>query len=260
MLCRKPLRWLCLGEVRSVANVRVDSKLPPAEVLRFFEDKGLKPAWSWADVWQQENRVAFTVAGLMEQDVLADMRDAVDECLRDGLPFTEFKKKITPILADKGWLARKSVVDPVTGAEKDVNLGEPQRLKTIFDTNLRTANAAGQWSRIERVKDALPYLKYGLGPSRVHRPEHQVFDGLILRVDDPFWRTHMPPNGFGCRCGVRQLTEREAQRYGGPSASPELPMRSWRNPRTGKELMVPYGCDPGFDHNPGMDRLGGLEK
>jgi len=180
-------------------SARYDTtRLPPAEVLDFFEDRDLKPAFSWADVWKEEHAVAFTVAGVMEEDLLADMHGAVDECLREGLPFEVFRKKITPILADRGWLGRKTVVDPITAEEKEVDLGDPRRLAVIFDTNLRTARAAGQWARVTRVAKAMPYLEYRLGPSRVHRPEHEAFDGLILPVDHPFWKTHFPPNGFGC--------------------------------------------------------------
>jgi len=241
-------------------SARYDTtRLPPAEVLDFFEDRDLKPTFSWADVWKEEHAVAFTVAGVMEADLLADMHGAVDECLREGLPFEAFRKKITPILADRGWLGRKTVVDPITAEEKEVDLGDPRRLAVIFDTNLRTARAAGQWARVTRVAKVMPYLEYRLGPSRVHRPEHEVFDGLILPVDHPFWKTHFPPNGFGCRCGVRQLSKREADSKGGPMQVLDMPPVGWRNPRTGEELQVPYGVDPGFDYNPGIERFGGLK-
>ena len=32
------------------------------------------------------------------------------------------------------------------------------------------------------------------------RPQHLEWDGLVLPVDHPFWKTHAPPNGWGCRC------------------------------------------------------------
>jgi len=232
--------------------------LPPKEVLDYFKSKGMKPAFSYADVWREEHTVAFTVAGVMEKDLLVDLHKAVDEALREGLPFAEFRKKTTAVLADNGWLGRKTVIDPITKEEKEVDLGQPRRLKTIFDTNVRTARAAGQWARITRAAKYMPYLEYSLGPSRIHRPEHEMFDGLILQVDDKFWRTHMPPNGYGCRCRTRQLSETEAHRRG-IGKSPELPMRTWENPRTGRQMQVPYGCDPGFDFNPGLERFGGLK-
>ena len=41
-----------------------------------------------------------------------------------------------------------------------MNFISPGRLQTIFSANMRSARAAGQWDRIQRTKDALPYLLY----------------------------------------------------------------------------------------------------
>ena len=42
-----------------------------------------------------------------------------------------------------------------------------------------------------------------VGDSRV-RPDHEALDGIAKPVDDPFWNTFYPPNGFLCRCTVDQ--------------------------------------------------------
>jgi hypothetical protein len=44
------------------------------------------------------------------------------------------------------------------------------------------------------------------GDGRV-RPEHAQMNGYIKLVDDKFWDTYMPPNGWNCRCDVIQLDE-----------------------------------------------------
>ena len=75
--------------------------------------------------------------------------------------------------------------------------------------NRRTAYAAGQWARILRTAKALPYLLYSLGPNRDH---HVAIAGTILPFDTPFWHTHFPPNGWGCKCRVRQISSRERER------------------------------------------------
>jgi len=231
---------------------------PPKEVLDYLRRKGLKPIWDWRDAWRQEHQVAFTVAGVMELDILEDIRSEVTRALQKGLPFQQFKKVIEPILADKGWLARKTVADPITGEKKDVELGKPGRLQTIFETNINSARAAGQWGRIQSVKDALPYLRYVHGPSRVPRPDHLALDGIILPADHTFWRTHYPPNGFGCLCSVRQISAREARSLGGVSPDPDVSPVRWENSRTGQVEYVPRGVDPGFDYNVGIDRMGGF--
>ena len=185
---------------------------PPQEALDWFRAKGLRPGFSHLDVWREEHAVAFTVAKMLELDLLADVRDAVDRALADGETFRDFARRLTPILQDKGWWGSAEMIDPVTGAARPVRLGSPRRLRVIYDTNLRTARAAGQWARIQRTQDSHPYLLYTVGPSREHRPEHLSWHGTLLPVDDPWWKTHFAPNGWGCKCRIRQVSQRERDR------------------------------------------------
>ncbi len=86
--------------------------------------------------------------------------------------------------------------------------------------------------RIQRTKSGLPYLLYQLGPAREHRPEHMAWHGLLLPVDDPFWHTHLPLNGWGCKCRVRQVSRaehRRLERDGVRAPEPEQVV----NPETG---------------------------
>ncbi|MCW8842404.1 MAG: phage minor head protein [Rhodobacteraceae bacterium] len=233
---------------------------PPPEVSRFLKNKGYMPAFSWQDVEPEEHAVAFSVAKATQLDVLKDIREELQAAIDEGLPFAEFQKRLRPRLEARGWWGRKKQIDPQTGKIREVQLGSPRRLKTIYRANIRTARAAGQWERIERTKKALPYLVYLLGPSERHRPHHAAKEGLVLPVDDPFWDTWMPPNGWGCKCHVRQITRREAEERG-ISESPETPMREVFNSRTGEIKSIPSGIDPGWERNPGklrreaMDRL-----
>jgi hypothetical protein len=126
-------------------------------------------------------------------------------------------------------------------------------LRTIYDANLRSARAAGQWERIERTQAAFPFLEYRLGPSEKHRPHHEDKAGLILPVDAPFWDEWMPPNGWGCKCWVRQVTKAEAGRRG-VSDAPQVRDQKWFNKRTGDAQLVPQGIDPGWQRNPGKLR------
>jgi hypothetical protein len=176
----------------------------------------------------------------------------------DGLTLESFKKSwmTKPALAD--WLGRTEMEDPLTGEVVEIKRSPARRLKTIYDANLRSARAAGQWERIERTKDAFPYLEYQLGPSDVHRPHHADKAGLILSVDSPFWDEWMPPNGWGCKCRVRQVTRREGERRG-VAATPDVPDAIWTNPRTGEKQIVPQGIDPGWQRNPGKLRLQAME-
>lgn len=232
-----------------------------AEALR---KKNLKPAFSWLDVWKAEHHFSFTVAKAMELDILRGIHDAVAEAMEGGETFHTFQKRLKPILRKKGWWGFKKMTDPQTGEVIRARLGTPRRLKRIFETNMRTARAAGQWDRIERTQKLRPYLLYKLGPSRIHRIQHWEWKDLLLPADDPFWDIYFPPNDWGCKCWVRQvgkaehgrLTENDDVR----TEAPETEYVDWQNPRTGETIMVPRGVGPGWDMNPGKDRAGAMKK
>lgn len=234
---------------------------PPPEASAFLKGKSLRPAFSWADVEPEEHAAAFTVAKAMQVDVLETIRADLQRALDEGLPFQTFKRDLTPRLQALGWWGRQEVADPATGELADVQLGSPRRLRTIYQSNIRSARAAGQWARVQRTKRALPFLLYQTGASERHRPEHLAKRGMVLPVDDPFWLQWMPPNGWGCKCWVRQITRREAESRGIADSPPSpLPTTAWTNPRTGEVRQVPVGIDPGWETNPGETRLRYLEQ
>ncbi len=203
--------------------------------------------------------MAFSVAKATKADVLKDIRTAVQKAIDEGQTLEQFSRDLTPMLQAKGWWGKQLMGDPLTGELQVVRLGSPRRLRTIYNANLRSARAAGQWERIERTKKLLPYLEYRLGPSENHRPAHEAKQGLILPVDDPFWDEWMPPNGWGCKCWVRQITRAEAERRG-VSEAPKVPSNGYENRRTGEIRPVPAGIDPGWDRNPGKLRMQGVQR
>jgi uncharacterized protein with gpF-like domain len=158
---------------------------PPKEALEFFEKKGLKPGFSFEDVWKEEHNIAFTIAKVMELDILADVQESLIKSLKEGIPFEEWKRDILPTLDKSGW----------TQFNKD--RPKPRRLRIIYDTNMRMARSTGQWERIQRTKKTRPFLSYEAGPAVKHRDEHIPWFGVVLPVDDPFWDTAMPVNGYG---------------------------------------------------------------
>lgn len=232
---------------------------PPPEVTAYFRNKGLRPSFSWQDVEPEEHAVAFSAARAMRIDVLEALRGALQEAIDAGVPYRRFAAELKPRLQALGWWGVRDQIDPLTGKARKVRLGSPRRLRTIYRANLRAARAAGQWDRIQRTKRALPYLLYLLGPSERHRPQHEAKAGLVLPVDDPFWQTWYPPNGWGCKCHVRQITRREAEAHG-ISESPDIPMREVVNTRTGEIKRIPSGIDPGWETNPAMHRRRQMER
>jgi hypothetical protein len=79
---------------------------------------------------------------------------------------------------------------------------------------------------------------------------------ICLPVDDPFWQTHAPPNGWNCRCTLQSLSAGDLRRLiaGGENmvlTAPPITTRRFVNNRTGEIRQVPDGVDPGWDYNPG---------
>ena len=206
---------------------------PPEAILAWFRAKGIKPSFDYRDVWAEEHAHAFTVAKAMKADVLTTIRESVDKALAEGQTYQQFAKELTPTLQKLGWWGRADVVDPTTGEVINAQLGSPRRLKKIYATNMKVARAAGQWERIERRQKTHPYLVYELGPSEKHRVQHVAWAGIILRADDPFWQTHYPPNGWGCKCRVRQINQREYDKLVATgkytTTAPRITKKEWIN-------------------------------
>lgn len=231
----------------------------PPEVRNYFAEKGLKPAFSWQDVFNEEHAYAFTVAKAVELELLTAFKSTLQQSIDAGEGLESWKKRILPELQRLGWDRPRMVADP-TGAwkDKEVNFAAPRRLETIFWSNVRTARAAGQWERIQRTKEGLPYLLYVRTTSLEPRIEHLGWVGLILPIDHEFWATHFPPNGWNCKCSVRQITARERDKLlalpGYTDQAPEIGFTDFENRRTGEMIKVPVGIDPGWGTNPGLSR------
>ncbi|MBL9102155.1 MAG: hypothetical protein JNL82_14420 [Myxococcales bacterium] len=194
----------------------------PKEALDYWRRKKVKPGLDAKDAWAEEYSLAFTAAGVAAEDLLESMRRAVEQAIEEGLTFREFADRLDEVMVALGWAGEDGK--------------PPWRLKLIYDTNMRVARAAGQYERVQRTKADRPYLVYALGPAEHHRDEHVGWAGTVLPVDDPFWATHWPPNGFNCRCHLRQVSTAEARRLGISAEAPD------------------GDPDPGWDSNPGASR------
>ncbi|ORE85385.1 phage minor head protein [Aurantimonas sp. 22II-16-19i] len=233
--------------------------LPFTEAIAALERRGatLKPQFSWLDDWQADHATMFTVAKSAGFDVLGDIFEAYSKALSEGRTFRDFSRELTPALQAKGWWGRQLVTDPLTGEQTIAHLGSTRRLATIFDANMRVSYAAGHWSSFARNKAARPFLRYvHLEGQENPRLQHQAWHNTVLLVDDPWWNTHACPNGWGCKCTLQSLSQRDVDRLlsQGVPLKFEAPVggsREWLNKRTGEIQRVPDGIDPGWAYNPG---------
>ena len=220
--------------------------VPPVEAVRDFRAKGLHVGHHWRDTDEAQHLISFTAAKAARLDVLQALKDEVDAAIAEGITLETFQDNLEPTLRSLRWWGRERRLDPKTGKTEIVQLGSPQRLRTIFDTNLRMAYSRGRWERIERQARNAPYLRYVAVLDAKTRPDHLRWHGTVLPHDHPFWRTHYPPCGWYCRCTVIQLSEEDLEEFGWEVTGPPDDwnrMRTWIDRRNGK----PEGPGAGRD-------------
>ena len=213
--------------------------LPFRQAIAFFRGKLSLPTETWTDIWQEHHDVAFVVAGAARDDLLSDLRAGVGEFVEGGTR-REFGKRFDAAVEKHGW---------------DYKGGRDWRVRTIAHTNIRQARRAGSYAQQTAQAAHMPWWRYRHSPaSEDPRQEHLAWDGLVLRHDDPWWRTHYPMNGWGCNCYVEALADGDLKRIGKtPDEAPPVNMRRVTVGRGAAARIVeaPEGVDPGFGYAPG---------
>ncbi|WP_419057178.1 phage minor head protein [Kluyvera georgiana] len=189
------------------------ARLPPKEAVSYFRAKGHNVTWNWYEQLTDAHARAFTVAKAVRLDVLNTIRDEVDRAVHDGITRQEFTRTLAPRLQKLGWWGKQIVVD-TEGNAKEIELGSPRRLATIYNVNMRTAYNSGRYAQMMNNVEDYPFWQYVAVMDGRTRPEHAALNGLVFRYDDPFWKTHYPPNGWNCRCRVRALSAERMKALG----------------------------------------------
>jgi hypothetical protein len=208
--------------------------------IDFLRQKLRLPTERWDDIQQQAHDRAFIVAGAAKADLLTDLHQVVIQSAERG-GLQAFRKDFKAIVAKHGWTGWTGEGTPA---------GEAWRTRIIYQTNMATSYAAARWKQLNEptTQAALPYWRYIHSDSVAHpRPQHLAWHGLTLRHDHPFWRTHFPPNGWGCQCRVTAVSRREGE----ASAQAGLgePPAGWD--RIDSKTGAPVGIDRGFGYAPG---------
>jgi SPP1 gp7 family putative phage head morphogenesis protein len=234
--------------------------LKPKDAFAYFRQKGLAPSFAWQDVWQDEHARAFTAAKMLERDTLEFTYDQVSRAVSGEANFAAVAADLVAGWKKLGWWGVQELKDPLTGKVRPVQLGSKKRAMFIIETNVRVAQAAGRWSRLQANKQYAPYLMYVSRMDGRERPQHHAWHGTILPIDDPWWRTHYPPCGWNCRCRVIAFSARELAARGLKVTEKPIKFapKPYTNPRTGEIILIEEGIDPGWSHNVGMSPLRGL--
>ncbi|MDE2414855.1 MAG: minor capsid protein [Comamonadaceae bacterium] len=245
-------------------------RLAPQEAIAYMKGRELVgETYDWRDLWHQEHGRAFTISRLARADLLEALQQSLAKSVAGDMTRRDWIKDAEKLLKNAGWWGTKEVTDPRTGELLKTRFDHP-RLQLIYDTNVRQAQAAGQWQRLLRNQGSTPYARYVTMHDDRVRDAHRRWHNVTLPLDDPWWDTHRPPNGWRCRCRIVGVTQREydaGETLDRPGAEDDInapivrtPLRkeppqdatiAWRNPVTGEVQRIPAGIDPGFDYNAG---------
>lgn len=228
-------------------------RLPFPEAETFFRQKVNLPTQRWDDLRHGAHVRAFSVAGVVRDDMLADFRSALEKAQADGTGFQAFKASFNEIVTRTGWQFN------APGSTEDQR--RDWRARVIFNTNMRVSYMAGRFAQLmdPDVLKYRPFWRYRHNDSRHPRPLHVSWDGLVLSAGDPWWKVHFPPNGWGCLCDVVALNKRQLGALGkdGPDQAPPGGSYQARDPRTGQPETRWTGVDRGWEYNPGEEWMAG---
>jgi Phage Mu protein F like protein len=225
-----------------VADAPTYVKRPPwnapfQEQLDFFKRKLNLPSERWDDIMHAAHDRAFIVAGAQSADLLADLRSAVTKAIEQGTGLEAFRKDFKAIVAKHGW----------TGWTGEGSAsGTAWRTKVIYQTNMATSYAAGRWQQLTDpdLLKSRPYWRYKHSDSvYAPRPLHVSWNGLTLPYEHVFWKTHFPPNGWGCHCRVIAVNKSEFMQA----------VANGRGAANAPEAGNMDGIDSGFGYAPGAN-------
>lgn len=179
---------------------------PFADQLAFFRRKVNVPTARWDDLRLGDHAHGFMVAGLARADVLNDMREAIVKAI-EGETLEDFRARFDDLVRGRweGFTGDGSVK------------GRAWRTRIIYRTNLRTSYMAGRWETLRKFA----FLRYNHHTILNPREQHVRWDNLVIAINDPWWDTNYPPNGWGCNCDATGVSEQRLRAMGRtPDAAP----------------------------------------
>ena len=152
----------------------------------------------------------------------------LNRLLREGgrpVSFNEFKKRAEPV----------------------VQAFNKNYARTEYNMAVANTQSATTWAQYEEEANVLPYLQYITANDERVRDDHKELNGIVRRVDDPFWDTYNPANDWGCRCSTRQLRN-AVETTINKSSLPDVPKEFAFN--AGKRKVIWSGQHPYFKNVP----------
>lgn len=134
---------------------------------------------------------ALTIAGIEDGDLLQAVKDRLENSLRDGTSFDQFKSEVDRMFDQLG-----------------VTRIDNRHLQTVFRTNVFSSYSIAQLDQVQSMADRFPLWRYNAILDNRTRPVHRELNGNIYRVGEG----PIPPIDYNCRCTPQYLHVFEVER------------------------------------------------
>lgn len=114
-------------------------------------------------------------------------------------------------------------------------------LEAEYNFAISSSQMAASWAEVQEGGDRYDLQYRTAGDSHV-REEHRALNGITLPPDDPFWQKYYPPNGWNCRCTVRQVRKGKFR-----TSDPDEAMRRGDEATDSPKQKI-FRFNPGIDH------------
>lgn len=165
--------------------------LDPADALRYFRQRVPVSDSAFRALNATMKTLAFRIAGVEDAALIEAVNTKLEAAVKGELTLGEFLRDAPTIFEAYG-----------------ITETSPHHLETMFRTNTLTALNAGKWDEAqdEDLQDLFPLYRYSAILDDRSRPQHAAMHGHTAPIDDAFWSTWWPPNGFNCRCTAVPLS------------------------------------------------------
>jgi SPP1 gp7 family putative phage head morphogenesis protein len=186
-----------------------------AMVQRIWKEKGMPDTIdkAVAEAFFKELWGGVTDGFEVDEDIDYETADSdmLDNLKNNVYQFSAAKnyqqlKSLTEALVDENGIVRSfSQFKKAAFTINDEHVN--QWLKVEYNTAIASGQMASKWVGIEANKRVLPFLSYDAVIDGNTSDICLDFNGIVRPVDDAFWDEFYPPNHYGCRSTVRQLSD-----------------------------------------------------
>jgi len=181
------------------------SRLIEGYIREAFEERGISEAQSkelWQYYYKHLNKALAEGYNPTIEETNTELVTSLKHNLARFSAFkeTSFKQQIEASLTKNGKvLSWQEFKDEANKLNVEYNR---RWLQVEYNQTVANALSAQKYEEYIANKRIYPNLTYHAVHDERTRETHRAWDGLTLPVEHEFWKTHLPPNDWGCRCYV----------------------------------------------------------